>query len=150
FKRYGKPQLLQPSDWPSYVETIRPIYEAEELKTMFANANREEALFMKFLLGSGFRDQESQHVCWRDVDFRNSVARVTAKPLWGFQPKNWEERAVPLPSPLIDELRWLKNKRNAVPAQLIFPNTRGNPDSENDMIVKRIAYRAKLNCGQCV
>jgi len=28
--------------------------------------------------------------------------------------------------------------------------TKGNPDSENDMIVKRVAERAELNCGQCV
>ena len=37
-----------------------------------------------------------------------------------------------------------------MPAQLIFPNSKGNPDSENDMIVKRVAQRANLNCGQCV
>jgi integrase/recombinase XerD len=33
---------------------------------------------------------------------------------------------------------------------LVFPNKRGNPNRENDTIVKRVAYRAKLNCGQCV
>jgi integrase/recombinase XerD len=27
FKRYGKTKLIEPSDWPDYVETIRPIYE---------------------------------------------------------------------------------------------------------------------------
>ena len=35
-------------------------------------------------------------------------------------------------------------------AMLVFPNTRGNPDSANEMIVKRVAQRAKLNCGQCI
>lgn len=37
-----------------------------------------------------------------------------------------------------------------MPAQLVFPNKRGNPNSENNMIVKRVAFRAKLNCGQCL
>ena len=30
FKRYGKTRLLEANDWPDYVETIRPIYEAED------------------------------------------------------------------------------------------------------------------------
>jgi integrase len=41
------------------------------------------------------------------------------------------------------------NGRDASPAKLVFPNGRGNPDSEMD-IVKRVAQRARLNCGQCV
>lgn len=150
FKRHGKSGLMALSDWPKYVETIRPIYEPEEIQSMFKHATEEEAIFLKFMLGSGFRDQEAQHVCWRDLDFRHSQVRVTAKALWDFRPKNWEERVVPLPSALIDQLQRLKEKRNAVPAQLLFPNKRGNPNSENDTIVKRVAHRAKLNCGQCV
>lgn len=150
FKRHGKTGLIASSDWPKYVETIRPIYEPEEIQVMLKRATDNEAIFLKFLLASGFRDQEAQHVSWRDLDFRHSQVRVTAKPLWGFRPKNWEERVVPLPSPLIEQLRRLKDLRNGLPAQLVFPNKRGNPDSENDVIVKRVAHRAKLNCGQCV
>lgn len=150
FKRRGKSGLIASSDWPKYVEKIRPIYEPEEIQSMFNHAIGDEAIFLKFMLGSGFRDQEAQHVCWRDLDFRHSNVRVTAKALWDFRPKNWEERVVPLPSALIDQLRRLKETRNALPTQLVFPNKRGNPNSENDAIVKRVAARAKLNCGQCV
>jgi len=149
FKRYGKTGLIESSDWPEYVETIRPIYEPEEIRAMLGVATENESIFLKFLLGSGFRDREVRHVSWRDIDFRNSLVRVTAKPLWGFRPKNWEERVVPLPTALMDHLRFLKQRRSALPAQLVFPNSRGNPDSEHDMIVKRVAQRAKLNCGQC-
>jgi integrase len=84
------------------------------------------------------------------VDFRNSLVRVTAKPLWGFGPKNWEERAVPLPTALVEQLQGLRERRHGLPSQLVFPNSKGNPDSENDMIVKRVAELAELNCGQCV
>jgi integrase/recombinase XerD len=150
FKRHGKSGLLAPSDWPKYVETIRPIYEPEEIHAMFKHAKDDEALFLKFLLTSGFRDQEAQNVSWRDFDFRNSQVRVTAKPLWGFRPKNWEERVVPLPTPFIDQLLRVRSGRNAQLAQLVFPNKRGRPNRENDTIVKRVAYRAELNCGQCV
>jgi integrase len=150
FKRHGRTALIESDDWPGYVETIRPIYEAEEIETMLANADPTEGVFLKFLLGSGFRDREVRFLTWRDLDFRNCTARVTAKPVWGFQPKNHEERSVPLPSALIEQLRKLKESRNGLPAVLVFPNSRGNPDSENDMIVKRVARRAKLNCGQCI
>ena len=150
FKRHGKTKLIEPSDWPDYDEIIRPIYEAEEIAAMLKHADQDEAIFLKFLLGSGFRDREVRYVAWRDIDFRNSLARVTVKPLWGFGPKNLEERSVPLPSALIAHLQKLRERRNGLPSQLVFPNSRGNPDSENDMIVKRVAERAKLNCGQCV
>jgi integrase/recombinase XerD len=33
---------------------------------------------------------------------------------------------------------------------LVFGNTKGKPDSELDMVVKRVAERAGLNCGHCV
>jgi hypothetical protein len=34
-KGHGKTKLLNASDWPSFVETVRPIYEDAELKSLF-------------------------------------------------------------------------------------------------------------------
>jgi len=107
-------------------------------------------MLIKFLLASGFRDLEARYVVWRDIDFRQGVLRVTAKPLWKFHPKNYEERIVPVPAKLIEQLQRLKTQRDAAPSQLVFPNTKGKPDSLHIEIVKRVAHRAKLNCGQCV
>lgn len=150
FKRYNKTKLIVPSDWPNYVEKIRPIYEPEEIQSLLRHADEDEGIFLKFVLGSGFRDREAQFVTWRDIDFHNSAVRVTTKPLWRFKPKNWEERSVPLPTTLIGQLAALKERRNALPAQLVFPNSKGRPNTENDMIVKKVAERARLNCGQCI
>lgn len=150
FKWFGQTKLIKPSDWPAYVEKIRPIYEPEEIEAMLKVSTPDEEIFQKFLLASGFRDLEARYVTWRDVDFRNSQARVTAKSLWRFKPKTWEERAVPLPSALIEQLEAVKERRKAKPSDLVFPNTRGRPDSGNEMIIKRVAERAKLNCGQCI
>ena len=150
FKKHGRAGLMEKGDWPNYVDTIRPVYEPEELQAMFKAATDDEATLLKFVLGSGFRDQEIRCVEWKDIDFRNHDVRVKAKPHWRFTPKNWEERVVPLPSGLIERLRKRKEARGATPNQLVFPNGRGKPDSEMDMIVKRVAERAKLNCKQCV
>jgi integrase/recombinase XerD len=64
--------------------------------------------------------------------------------------KNYEERVVPLPTAMIEQLQRIKMRREAVGSQLVFPNTKGKPDSGHIDVVKRVAYRAKLNCGQCV
>ena len=150
FKRHGRSGLMEKGDWPNYVDTIRPVYEPEELQGMFKAATQDEATLLKFILGSGFRDQEIRYIEWRDIDFRNHEARVKAKVQWRFTPKNWEERIVPLPAGLVERLRKLKEAREATPNQLVFPNGRGKPNSEMDMIVKLVAQRAGLNCKQCV
>lgn len=118
FKRFGRTKLIEASDWPKYVEKIRPIYEPEEIKALLEHADQDEAIFLKFMLGSGFRDQEVQHLTWCDLDLHNNIVRVTAKPIRRFRPKNWEERAVPLPTALIQQLQKLKERCNALPAQL--------------------------------
>ncbi len=150
FKRHGREKLLEKGDWPSYVDTIRPIYEPEELTAMFKVASVDEADMLKFILGSGFRDQEIRYVEYLDLDSNDDLVRVTAKKEWDFTPKNWEERVVPLPHVLVERLKKKKERKNARPHDLIFGNTRGNPDSEMDMVVKRVAERAGLNCGRCV
>ena len=150
FKKHGRSGLMEKGDWPNYVDTIRPIYEPEELIAMFNVATEDEADLLKFILGSGFRDQELRYVAYLDLDFRHHLARVTAKAKWSFTPKNWEERTVPLPAGLMERLRKRKERKQARPHDLVFGNTKGRPDSEMDMVVKRVAERAGQNCGQCV
>jgi len=150
FKRHGREKLLEKGDWPSFVDTIRPIYEPEEITAMFKVATEDEADMLKFILGSGFRDQEIRYVEYLDLDSNHDIVRVTAKKEWDFTPKNWEERVVPLPHVLVERLKKRKERKSARPHDLIFGNTRGNPDSEIDTVVKRVAERAGLNCGRCV
>ena len=76
FKRNGRTGLVEASDWPDYVDAIRPIYEPEEIEMMLQHAEPDEAMLIKFLLVSGFRDREARYVVWRDIDFRQSVLRV--------------------------------------------------------------------------
>lgn len=64
FKRYGMIRLIGPSDWPEYVETIRPIYEPEEIQAMLCHALDDEAIFLKFMVASGFREREARFLPW--------------------------------------------------------------------------------------
>lgn len=67
-------------DWPEYVDAIRKIYEADELKTLFAACLEHERVRYLFFLLTGERDKEVRFTAWRDIDFRRGTVRVTAKP----------------------------------------------------------------------
>ena len=80
------------------------IYRHEELARFFAAcSDAERALFATFLL-TGFREQEVMFLRWSDVNFELRTVRVTSKPELGFYPKRWEDREIPAPVELIDEL----------------------------------------------
>jgi integrase/recombinase XerD len=147
-KANGRSKLLTVSDWPSFVETVRPIYEDAELAALFGACTPEEAMRFKFYLMAGFRDAEGRFTTWRDVDVRHPAVRVTAKPHWGFQPKNWEEREVPVPGKLIAMLQKFK-PANAGPDDPVFPSATGRPDGAMLEKLKAVAWRGELNCRHC-
>jgi integrase/recombinase XerD len=147
-KQHGKAKLLNTADWPSFVETMRPIYENAELEKLFKACAPHEEMRFKFYLMSGFRDAEGRFVTWRDVDFKHMAVRVTAKPHWGFHPKNWEEREVPVPQKLITMLQKFR-PANTSPDDPLFPSTTGRPDGAMLEKLKAVAHRGKLNCGHC-
>jgi integrase/recombinase XerD len=148
-KQHGRPKLLQASDWPSFVETVRPIYEDAELAALFKACTPSEELRFKFYLMTGFRDAEGRFATWRDVDFKHMAVRVTAKMHWGFHPKNWEEREVPVPEKLIEMLQKFR-PATANQDDPIFPSNTGRPDGAMLEKLKAVAYRGKLNCGHCI
>lgn len=147
-KQHGKAKLLNAADWPSFVETVRPIYEDFELAKLFSACTKPEEVRFKFYLMSGFRDAEGRFVTWRDVDFKHMAVRVTAKPHWGFHPKNWEEREVPVPQKLILLLKDFRPAK-ATPDDPIFPSATGRPDGAMLEKLKAVAFRGELNCGHC-
>lgn len=148
-KQYGRSKLLNTSDWPKFVETVRPIYEDAELKKLFEACTLAEEVRFKFYLMSGFRDAEGRFVTWRDVDFKHMAVRVTAKPHWGFHPKNWEEREVPVPEKLIELLKDFRPAK-AGADDPVFPSETGKPDGAMLEKLKAVAFRAELNCKHCV
>jgi len=149
-KANGITKLLHNRDWPEYVEPIRSIYEEDEIQALLKACDPEERVLYLCYLLTGLRDKEMRYLTWRDIDFRTQVVRVTGKTLYGFKPKNKEEREVPVPAPLIESLKKYKASKKAHADTLVFRNDSGRPDKRHEFKIKRIAFRAKLNCGQCV
>jgi integrase/recombinase XerD len=149
-KANGITKLLHNRDWPDYVDPIRSIYEPEEIQGILkACDERGRVLYLCYLL-TGLRDKEMRYLTWRDIDSRNHAIRVTAKPHYRFKPKNKEEREVPIPESLVAALKKYKAGQKTGPDSLVFPNESGRPDKRHEFKLKRIAFHAKLNCGQCV
>lgn len=88
--------LLHKRDWPKFVDPIRPVYEPEELKALFAACKLEERTLLAEL--KAHKDHQAGN----------------------------------------------KNPRN-----LVFPTATGEPDKKHEWKLKRIAYKAGLNCGRC-
>src|SRR5271165_4972927 len=122
-KRHGRSGITKELPLPERITPLVKIYRHEELARFFAQcSDTERALFATFLL-TGFREQEVMFLRWSDVNFDLRTVRVTSKPELGFYPKRWEDREIPTPVELIEELRKHTHRPNC---QFVFPSPTGN------------------------
>jgi integrase len=146
-KSAGIRGLATRRDWPKYTEQDVEVYEREELTTLFERCNDRERILFKFFLSSAGRDREVIFTAWPNLDLKNALWHVKAKPNLGFKPKDYEERTVPLPDSIVEELRkWRKRAGNTF---LVFPGSDGKPDTHMLRTLKQLALVSGLNCGHC-
>jgi integrase len=146
-KAKGIRGLATRRDWPKYTEQDVEVYEREELTELFQRCEERERVLFKFFLSSAGRDREVIFTAWTNLDLKNSLWHVKAKPNLGFKPKDYEERTVPLPDSIVEELkRWRKHAGNDF---LVFPGLDGKPDTHMLRTLKQLALDACLNCGHC-
>lgn len=134
-------------DLPQYEEEPAVPYEPEELKKLFAAMEPEEVIRYKFFLGTACREQEVMYASWQDIDFTRGVYHIRSKPDVGFTPKKHESRYVKMPTELVQMLK--ERKKHAPHARWIFVNGGGKPEGHFLEKFKRIALKAKVNCGNC-
>lgn len=139
--------LLKREDKPDYDEPEVEAYDADQLQALFAAADPEERLLFEFFLKTGFRDQEVMFSTWKNVDFKGKLIKVLSKPELGFRPKDKEERSVPVPDELITALG---ARRKQSTSMYIFPGANENPNGHFLRVLKQVAFRAGLNCSECV
>jgi integrase len=136
------------SDLPEFEEEPAVPYEPSELKKLFAAMKPEEVIRYKFFLGTACREKEVTYAAWQDIDFARGIYHIRRKPDVGFTPKKHESRDVKMPTDLVEQLR--ERKKHAQNTRWIFVNNEGRPDNHFLRKFKRIALRAKANCGNCV
>lgn len=147
-KANGLRGIAQKGDWPKYVEEEPEIYEREELATFFAACTPDQRLAFEFFLKTGMREQEVVFAEKTNLNLERGEVSVRYKPEYGFTPKNYCERQIPIPNSLAQELkRWIAKSDKLCP--LLFPTKGCKPKLDFLDTCKAIAYRAGLNCGHC-
>lgn len=147
----GIEKLLRKGDKPKFVRNMREMYQTEDLNALFKACAADEKVRYLFFLLTGERDKEVRYTAWPDIDFVRNCVRVTSKKQLGFKPKDKEEREIPVPSSLLNALRQYKARQSGPnPHNLVFPTAGGKADRKFENKLKKIAYRAGLNCGHCL
>jgi integrase/recombinase XerD len=143
-KANGIRGLAGKNDWPRYVEEEPEVYEREELDKLFRACDGEERLWYEFFLMTGMREQEVMHCSWEDINLSRGTVTVRYKPEYGFSPKNYREREIPIPAKLAKKLRVAKGKADKS-CGLVFPTAGCRPKLDFLDALKAIAEGAKLN-----
>ena len=146
-KRNGIPNPLPWDDMPTIEEDPAIPYTADELKAVFAAMDEEERMRYSFFFGTAARDQEVKFAAWTDIDFHARTFRIRKKDDVEFYPKNHEARDIPIPENLVRVLQ--ARKKNPPHDRWIFVNEDGKPDGHFLRKLKRITFKAGLNCGHC-
>jgi integrase len=128
-------------------EKVPRIYSEDELSKLLATGGEYSGLVFETLAKTGFRYQELAHAGWTDLSFADKAIHVTAKPHWGFRPKDSEERAVPLDDDLLGRLRALTEIATGDSPDLWYQR-RSTPSTLVAAAEKR-SQKAKLNCTHC-
>lgn len=120
----------------------------DELRAMMANAPTRWRALIVAAIFTGMRASELRGLRWEDVDLEGGVTRVRQRAdNWGRMgpPKSRAgRRDVPMAPSVTNALReW---RLACPPGELVFPNSRGNPESHTN-IVKRVWAPLQEQCG---
>jgi integrase/recombinase XerD len=136
--------LAGKNDWPRYVEDEPEVYEREDLDKFFAACDEDERVWFEFFLMTGMREQEVMHTTWAELNLNRGVVSVRYKAEYGFSPKAYKGREIPIPNKLVHALKKWKAKSDRG-CQLLFPTGGGKPKLDFLDTCKAIAQHAKLN-----
>jgi integrase len=141
-KHHDVKPKIKPHDWPKFVEEEPEIYEQETLDKFFAACEKDELLLFEFFLMTGMREQEVIYVTDRCVDFENHTISVRHNDKFGWTPKMYKERTIPVPKALTEKLKRMLVERGK--GGLLFPTKNGLPKLNFLDMAKAIARRAGI------
>jgi len=142
-KSQGIRGLVDKKDWPRFVEEEPEVYEREELDRLFKACDGQERLWYEFFLMTGMREQEVMHCGWADINLKRNTVTVRYKPEYGFSPKNYREREIPIPAKLVKKLKSRKKKSDQT-CGLVFPTAGCKPKLDFLDCLKECVERAQL------
>jgi integrase/recombinase XerD len=130
-----------------YVKKEVDIYTPAEVDRLIAVSSDYYKLVWYFLYKTGFRMQEAMYLEWVDVDFTHNTVSVRSKPGLGFEPKDSEERSVPLINGLGDRLRDWRTKNPTT--RFVFGTRSDQPNGHWLEYLKDAAKEAGMDPDAC-
>lgn len=147
FKKFSVAFPLLPNEWPKKIPKKKEKYSLDTVNRLIDACEAEdEKDLIHFLLSTGFRDDETAHVQYKDIDFQQMTINIGYKPEFHWIPKNGKprEQAVPLPDRLVKRMKNRQKRYKASESDLIFPTAKGTPNQKLLRIIKRVAERAEI------
>jgi integrase len=132
---------------PVYEEALPTTYSADDLNAIRIAADDYIRLVIDLGLKCGLREQELMFLEWSDIHWADKVLRVQGKPEWGFKVKDKEQREVPIPDDLLQQLQ--ERRKTNPDTRLVLATAKNTPNTHLLRTLKRLAKNAKLNCGVC-
>lgn len=141
-------KALAPHGKPTSTKKSVKVYTLEELDTLFAAMKKQyHKVIFELLQKTGLREREAMFLEWSDISFESGTLTLHVKPEYGFDIKDRAERTVPIPAELAETLlAWRKKNPKG---RFVIGNSKGKPNGEMLVMLKRIARNAGLNCGVC-
>lgn len=96
---------------PRYEQTLPTIYTPDQIGTMLADSNDYTHMVVQMALKLGLRDQELRYAEFTDIDTADKLFRVQGKLHYNWKVKTWEQRDIPIPDDLLDDLKTWKRKQ---------------------------------------
>lgn len=105
----------------------------EEIRQVLEAADPFMSRVIMLLLNTGLRKSELVYLEWKDIDFENRILTVQAKPEFGFHPKSYKRRHIPINSAL--EKLLLDLPQNG---RFVFDNGKNRPLHHPDFYYKNL------------
>jgi integrase len=132
---------------PKYEKKLPTIYTAEKVATLLSVLEGSMRIAIGFGMMCGLRAEEIAHLEWPDVEWSDKMLRVRGKPHWQFIIKDSEQREIPIPDALLNDLQlWRQEHGNA---RLILGTKSARPNTHILRQFKRFINRVGLNCKVC-
>ena len=130
-------------------------FTEEELKRLYAASSEYHRLVWRCYRMFGFRDEELAYMEWENINWNLKMAEVRFKRKGSYPwnrelewvSKDSEERDVPIPDVLLEELKaWRKKNANT---RFVFGTRNDHPNIKFLKALKSDWRAAGLNCGKC-
>ena len=140
--KVGVGNPLPTKEWPAATKKNPDRYSIETINQLLAVADRDETDLILFFLYTGFRDEEAAFCKYSDFNWRSGAINVHDKPEYGWTAKDREPRPIDIPLPPDFVKRMEARRARNKGSDLVFPNSRGGPNSHLIRILRRVAERA--------